>query len=116
MRDDGTDVGQDRTVYCTLTNNGTNQRADQFTDSTNLTYRYDDGRWRLELGLSEGVSQSVFTLDNPPRVVVDLRPAHRDRRVKLPATTRRPPADFFTGNCSEVIKKWIVTSRWNSCA
>jgi N-acetylmuramoyl-L-alanine amidase len=40
---------------------------------------------RLELGLAGAVSASVFTLEHPARVVVDLTPATLDRqRVRLP--------------------------------
>jgi TonB-dependent receptor len=39
-----------------ITNNGTNQLITQYTDTSNLTYRYDDGRWRLESGLSRSAS------------------------------------------------------------
>jgi len=41
---------------------------------------------RLELGFAGTVSSSVFTLDHPARVVIDLKPASLDRhRVALPA-------------------------------
>jgi iron complex outermembrane recepter protein len=40
----------------TITNNGTNQLINQTTDSTNLKYRYDDGRWKIESGLSRSAS------------------------------------------------------------
>lgn len=40
----------------TITNNGTAQLANQKSDNTNLTFRYDDGRWRLETGLSRSES------------------------------------------------------------
>jgi N-acetylmuramoyl-L-alanine amidase len=41
---------------------------------------------RVELGLTGAVSASVFTLEHPARVVIDLKPATLDRRrVRLPA-------------------------------
>ncbi len=41
---------------------------------------------RLELGLAGAVRSSVFTLEHPARVVIDLKPASLDRhRVPLPA-------------------------------
>jgi TonB-dependent receptor len=41
-----------------LSNNGTNQLINQITDTTTLTYRYDDGVWRVESGLSRSASES----------------------------------------------------------
>ena len=41
----------------TITNNGTNQLANQKSDNTNVSFRYDDGRWRLESGLSRSESR-----------------------------------------------------------
>jgi N-acetylmuramoyl-L-alanine amidase len=43
------------------------------------------GGTHVEVGLSEGVTQSVFTLENPPRVVLDLRPARRDGHLRVPS-------------------------------
>ena len=40
-----------------LTNRGTNQLANQITDTTNLNYRFDDGRWRVETGVSRSASE-----------------------------------------------------------
>ncbi|MEI8297080.1 MAG: N-acetylmuramoyl-L-alanine amidase [Pseudomonadota bacterium] len=40
---------------------------------------------RLEVALSEAVTDSLFTLDNPSRVVLDLKPASLDRQFRLPA-------------------------------
>jgi TonB-dependent receptor len=40
-----------------LTNNGGNQLGNQISDTTNLTYRYDDGRWRVEAGVSRSASE-----------------------------------------------------------
>ncbi len=42
----------------TLSNNGTNQLINQITDTSNVTYRYDDGRWRIESGVSRSASES----------------------------------------------------------
>ncbi len=42
----------------TLSNNGTNQLINQITDTSTLSYRYDDGRWRIESGLSRSASQT----------------------------------------------------------
>jgi N-acetylmuramoyl-L-alanine amidase len=53
---------------------------------TDLTLAPSATGARLELGLTGAVTSSVFTLDHPARVVVDLRPATLDRhRVRLPA-------------------------------
>jgi len=41
-----------------LTNSGTNQLINQITDSSNLGYRYDNGRWRVEAGVSRSASQT----------------------------------------------------------
>ncbi len=41
----------------TITNNGTAQLANQKSDNTNLAFRYDDGRWRIESGLSRSESR-----------------------------------------------------------
>ncbi|HUO79125.1 MAG TPA: N-acetylmuramoyl-L-alanine amidase [Steroidobacteraceae bacterium] len=58
-------------------------RAAEVTD-VRLTASADGAR--LELGLTAAVTSRVFTLDQPARVVVDLRPASLDRRrVPLPA-------------------------------
>ena len=45
------------TGRATLSNNGTNQLINQISDSTNLSYRYDNGRWRVETGVSRSASQ-----------------------------------------------------------
>jgi len=54
--------GPDYTIGATgrgsLSNNGTNQLINQITDTTNLSYRYDDGRWRIESGVSRSASES----------------------------------------------------------
>ena len=40
---------------------------------------------RVEVGLTGAVTSSVFTLEHPARVVIDLKPATLDRRrVSLP--------------------------------
>jgi iron complex outermembrane receptor protein len=41
----------------TLSNNGTNQLINQISDSSNISYRYDNGRWRIESGVSRSASQ-----------------------------------------------------------
>jgi TonB-dependent receptor len=41
----------------TLSNNGTNQLINQISDSSNVSYRYDNGRWRVETGVSRSASQ-----------------------------------------------------------
>ncbi|MFM1746777.1 MAG: hypothetical protein RLZZ188_443 [Verrucomicrobiota bacterium] len=41
-----------------LNNNGTNQLINQITDSSNVGYRYDNGRWRVEAGVSRSASQT----------------------------------------------------------
>lgn len=41
----------------TVTNNGSSQLAPQKTDNTNLTFRFDDGLWRVEAGLSRSESR-----------------------------------------------------------
>jgi len=38
-------------------------RVDQLTDTTNLTYRYDDGRWKIEGGVSRSASTTKRRLD-----------------------------------------------------
>ena len=52
----GPDFTRGATGRGTITDNGTNQLITQYTDTSNLTYRYDDGRWRLETGLSRSAS------------------------------------------------------------
>jgi iron complex outermembrane receptor protein len=42
----------------TLSNNGTNQLINQITDTSNVSYRYDNGRWRVETGVSRSASQT----------------------------------------------------------
>lgn len=42
----------------TLSNNGTNQLINQITDTSTLSYRYDDGLWRVESGVSRSASQT----------------------------------------------------------
>ncbi|MDP3071008.1 MAG: TonB-dependent receptor [Opitutaceae bacterium] len=42
----------------TLNNNGTNQLINQITDSSTVNYRYDDGVWRVESGVSRSASQT----------------------------------------------------------
>ncbi len=39
-----------------LNNNGTNQLINQITDTSNVAYRHDDGRWRVEAGVSRSAS------------------------------------------------------------
>ncbi len=41
-----------------LTNSGTNQLINQITDTSNVGYRYDNGRWRVETGVSRSASQT----------------------------------------------------------
>ena len=45
------------TGRATLNNNGTNQLINQISDSSNVSYRYDNGRWRVETGASRSWSQ-----------------------------------------------------------
>lgn len=45
------------TGRATLSNNGTNQLINQISDSSNVSYRYDNGRWRVETGVSRSASQ-----------------------------------------------------------
>jgi TonB-dependent receptor len=40
-----------------LTNDGTNQLINQMTDTSTVSFRYDDGRWRLESGVSHSASE-----------------------------------------------------------
>lgn len=58
----GFSYGPDFTIGATgrgsMSNNGTNQLINQITDTTNLSYRYDDGRWRVESGVSRSASQT----------------------------------------------------------
>jgi N-acetylmuramoyl-L-alanine amidase len=42
------------------------------------------GGTRLEVAVSDAVTDSLFTLDNPSRVVLDLKPASLDRQLRLP--------------------------------
>ncbi len=64
-----------------LSNNGTNQLINQITDTTTLSFRYDDGRWRIESGISRSASetkrryadagfflQAIATNRNPVRI------------------------------------------------
>ncbi len=41
-----------------LNNNGTNQLINQITDTSTINYRYDDGLWRVESGVSRSASQT----------------------------------------------------------
>src|SRR5688500_9383197 len=45
------------TGRATLNNNGTNQLINQISDSSNVSYRYDNGRWRVESGVSRSASE-----------------------------------------------------------
>ena len=45
------------TGRASLNNNGTNQLINQISDSSNVSYRYDNGRWRVESGVSRSASQ-----------------------------------------------------------
>ena len=53
---------QDQTIGATgrgsLNNNGTNQLINQITDTSTINYRYDDGLWRIESGVSRSASQT----------------------------------------------------------
>lgn len=53
---------EDQTIGATgrgsLNNNGTNQLINQITDTSTVNYRYDDGRWRVESGVSRSASQT----------------------------------------------------------
>ncbi len=55
--------GSDYTIGATgrgsVNNNGTNQLINQITDTSTLSYRYDDGAWRIESGLSRSFSETV---------------------------------------------------------
>jgi N-acetylmuramoyl-L-alanine amidase len=42
------------------------------------------GGTRLEVGVSDVVTEQIFTLENPARVVLDIKSATLDRRVHLP--------------------------------
>jgi len=46
------------TGRATITNSGTNQLINQITDTSTINYRYDDGRWRVESGVSRSASQT----------------------------------------------------------
>lgn len=46
------------TGRATVQNYGTNQLINQRTDTSTLSYRYDDGRWRVESGASRSGSQT----------------------------------------------------------
>jgi len=49
-----------------LTTNTINQTADYTTESTNLRYLYDDGRWKIESGLSRSASATKRrSMDDP---------------------------------------------------
>ena len=53
---------EDQTIGATgrgsLNNNGTNQLINQITDTSTVNYRYDDGVWRIESGVSRSASQT----------------------------------------------------------
>jgi TonB-dependent receptor len=53
---------EDQTIGATgrgsLNNNGTNQLINQITDTSTVNYRYDDGTWRVESGVSRSGSQT----------------------------------------------------------
>lgn len=42
----------------TLSNNGTNQLINQITDTSTVSYRYDNGQWRVEAGVSRSASET----------------------------------------------------------
>ncbi len=46
------------TGRATITNSGTNQLINQITDTSTINYRYDNGRWRVESGVSRSASQT----------------------------------------------------------
>ena len=52
----------DQTIGATgrgsLNNNGTNQLINQITDTSTINYRFDDGLWRVESGVSRSGSQT----------------------------------------------------------
>lgn len=54
----GPDFTRGATGRGSLNNSGTNQLINQITDTTTLNYRYDDGRWRVESGVSRSASQT----------------------------------------------------------
>lgn len=86
----------------TITNNGTAQLANQKSDNTNLTFRYDDGRWRLESGLSRSEShfkrrywdggffyQTIATNSRPIRInFLDIAGDHPGRIEVFDATNQ----------------------------
>lgn len=54
----GPDFTTGATGRGSLNNSGTNQLINQITDTTTLNYRYDDGRWRVESGVSRSASET----------------------------------------------------------
>jgi iron complex outermembrane receptor protein len=69
------------TGRASITNNGTNQLINQETTAGNLNYRFDDGKWRIEAGVSTSFSltkrryedagifyQMISTNRNPIRI------------------------------------------------
>ncbi|MBI5381712.1 MAG: TonB-dependent receptor [Opitutae bacterium] len=42
-----------------MNTSNTNQLINQITDTTTLTYRYDDGLWRIESGVSRSASETI---------------------------------------------------------
>ncbi len=52
----GPDFTRGATGRGALTNNGTNQLITQYTDTSSVNFRHDDGRWRLESGVSRSAS------------------------------------------------------------
>jgi iron complex outermembrane receptor protein len=52
----GPDFTRGATGRGALTNNGTNQLITQYTDTSSLNFRHDDGRWRVESGASRSAS------------------------------------------------------------
>ena len=47
------------TGRASISNNGTNQLVPQETNAGNLTYRFNDGRWKIEAGLSRSASLTL---------------------------------------------------------
>lgn len=97
------------TGRATVQNYGTNQLINQVTDTSTLTFRYDDGRWRVEAGGSRSASetkrryfdQGFFTqftsnLRNPSRVSFIGIGDGRDRPDEvLIFNNSNQPVDYF---------------------
>ena len=113
-----------------LTNNGTNQLIPQETNAGNLTYRFNDGRWKIESGLSRSASltkrryedagtfyQFIGTNRNPIRISFLDIVSDRPNKIQIFDDANRP-VDFYNlasyRGTSGINSQGINTSALNS--